>query len=163
MCKCSMVVVSAWWCFTAISMGGFYYERTRAVGAELPSSRHSVAAHANHCGSSEPTRLANFPPFQSRAAVIMALYEYVTKEQLSGFDKYKVSSRLLTGSYLMYRTLACRLAVLCYHDSMRSTGVCRSREGQRQCIVTFTFSFTKETLCFVYRIHFLNRRTIMLI
>lgn len=34
------------------------------------------------------------------AAVIMALYEYVTQEQLSGFDKYKV--RLISWNLMNY-------------------------------------------------------------
>ncbi|XP_026055714.1 ethanolaminephosphotransferase 1 isoform X2 [Carassius auratus] len=36
--------------------------------------------------------VVNFGPSQSSAAVIMALFHYVTQEQLSGFDKYKYSA-----------------------------------------------------------------------
>lgn len=133
---------------------GFYYETSRSIGAERQPSRHCTAAHAQHCGYSEPTRLVHFGPSQSRVAVIMVFCDYVTQEQLSGFDKYKVRPRLFTISSVMCRTLACRLAVLCYNwrrDSMRSTGVCRSRDGQ-PLIVTFKLTFIRNTmlcpLCF---------------
>ncbi|KTF73256.1 hypothetical protein cypCar_00029082 [Cyprinus carpio] len=67
-------------------------KRHIGLWAEFRASRHcNATAHARHCGNCEPTRV-NFGPSRSRAAVIMALYHYVTQEQLSGFDKYKYSA-----------------------------------------------------------------------